>query len=216
MTPTRSVLERLRSAQREDAGFSLMETLVAMVIFGIFMALAMGAIISMLTSTAKSQSLQDGSASLENVFQKLDHQVRYSNAISTPNTTLVNGSYFVEWMAQPLATSPQTCTQLRFNPAAGTLQERTWQPAATPVVATGWTLMAKNVTTAGFLNPYPFAFSPSDGTTYAHQQLAITLATQPGAKATARSTRSELTVSFSALNSTKNTSSLVCTEVARS
>ena len=212
MTPTRSVLERLRSAQREDAGFSLMETLVAMVIFGIFMALAMGAIISMLTSTAKSQSLQGGSATLENVFQKLDHQVRYGNAISTPNTTPVNGSYFVEWMAQPLATSPQTCTQLKYNPAAGTLQERTWQPAATPVVATGWTLMANNVTTVGS----PFTFSPSDGTTYAHQQLAIALSVQPGGKTAAKSTRSELTVSFSALNSTKNTSSLVCTEVARS
>ncbi|BEP15212.1 hypothetical protein acdb102_35230 [Acidothermaceae bacterium B102] len=219
----RKALRQLRSVRHgDDEGFSLMETLVASTIFGIFTTLVMLAIISMLNDSQKNQSLIDGQSTIENVFQKLDHQVRYANGIQTPGQ--LGGNWFVEWQAQPVTTQPQTCTQLKFNPTADTLQERTWQPKAAVIAATPWVQIARNITNPGTTDPFTFTpagsvYTPTGnvvfGSPIAHQQLTVTLMSQPNGTTTSKSTLSTTTVTFTALNSTSQTGN-VCQEVARS
>jgi hypothetical protein len=176
----------------------------------------------MLNDTQKNQSLVDGQSTIENVFQKLDHQVRYANGIQNPGQ--VGGNWFVEWQAQPITTAPQTCTQLKFNPTADTLQERTWQPKASVITPTPWVQIARNITNPSGTDP--FYFTPAGsvytasgnvvfGSVINHQQLSVTLMSQPNGTATAKSTQSTSVVTFTALNSTSTTGN-VCQEVARS
>lgn len=198
-----------------DDGFSLMETIVAMVIFSVFMITAMGAIVSIMTSTQKSQSLTDGAAQLENAFQRLDHQVRYADAINVAG--LVGTNFYVEWHTQATSTQPQLCAQLKLDTVGDKLLERTWIPTASPVVATSWILVAKNVVNTTSQLPFTqIASKRTAGVTLlAHQQLVLDLFTQPGGSIKKVTTGSETTTSFTALNSTTQ-SGLVCQEVARS
>jgi len=218
MTWTRTALRRAReSRQGDDEGFSLMETLVATSIFAVFMSLVMLAIISMMSSTQKSQSLTDGATNLENVFQKLDHQVRYANGIEPPGQ--VGGNWFVEWQSQPVTTSPQTCTELKYNTTAHTLLERSWQPLAPVITPTSWILLAPNITNPAATDPFTFQPSgpivPGGPTVYAHQQLTVTLMDRPGGTNASTSTLSNSATTFTALNSSTKTGN-VCQEVARS
>jgi prepilin-type N-terminal cleavage/methylation domain-containing protein len=206
----------------EDQGFSLIETMVAASIFGIFMTGVMLAVISMLQSTAKTQSLEDGQANLEKVFQKLDHQIRYADGIHW-ETQLGTNKWYVEWRSQATPLNPQLCTELRFDSTARTLAERSWQPLTPLTTTTQWAQLASNVSSA---NPSGPSFSPfiwqksgpdQAGVQWDHEQVAIMLATQFGGTKTSRSVSSGQNSSFTALNSTANTNaSLVCTEVAHS
>ena len=219
----RTALRLIRRSHGDDEGFSLMETLVASSIFGVFTTLVMLAIISMLNDTAKNQSLVDGQATIENVFQKLDHQVRYANGIQAPGTGVGANStnYYVEWQAQPVSVQPATCTQLKFNPTLDTLQERTWQPKATVVSPTGWILLENNITNPAGVDPFFFissgtsATNPQLGAIISHQQLQITLMSQPNGTKAKSSTASSSVATFTALNSTTTTGN-VCQEVSRS
>jgi prepilin-type N-terminal cleavage/methylation domain-containing protein len=225
MTSIRTAIARSRDGSRSEQGFSLIETLVAASIFAVFLGVAMSAIIAMLTSSQKTQSLTDGAATLDNVFQKLDHQVRYANGISNPGTNAA-GNWFVEWQSQPTSTAPYICTQLKYNVAAGTLLERTWQPKASPVVASPWQQIANKLvykygSAPTYLATAPFVFTgtsyvPTDAskTLYAHQQLRVFLTAQPNGTTASKSTVSQADARFTALNSTTNTG-IVCAEVAR-
>jgi prepilin-type N-terminal cleavage/methylation domain-containing protein len=217
MSLIRSALTVARKRRiSEDDGFSLMETIVAMVIFSIFMSTAMAAIISIMNSTHKSQSLTDGAAQLENAFQRLDHQVRYADAVNQPGPG-TNGTY-VEWHTQATSTTPQTCAQLKYDPTAKTLSERTWLPGAAVVAATSWILVANNIVNTASQPPFAqIATKKVGGTTtlLAHQQLVLDLFSRPGGQIKKVTNQSEITTSFTALNSTTQ-SGLVCQEVARS
>lgn len=215
----RTALRRFRAKPAGDDGFSLIETLVASSIFGIFTSLVMLAVISMLTSTQKSQSLQEGAAGLENVFQKLDHQVRYANGIQKEQQIGgPSGPWFVEWQSQATSLAPQLCTQLKYDTTAHTLVERTWQPASPGTTTTGWKLLANNIVNDPTVSP--FAFTPTAVTSpsviyFAHQQLKVTLSDRPHGTSTSKSTLSQSVVSFTALNSSTKSGN-VCQEVAPS
>lgn len=214
MIGIRAALRRARHFRdSDDTGFSLIETLVAMSIFAVFMGLVMAAILSMLTSTQKTQSLDDGAAQLENAFQKLDHQVRYANGIDPEGQ--VGSNWFVEFQVQSTATSPQTCYQLKYNVATSQLLERSWQPAVSPVVATSWLQLARNIVNDPVAQP-PFHQLPTDTAHgIGHQQLQVNLWSRPNGQTTKTSTKSQSQASFTGLNTNANTG-LVCKEVARS
>jgi hypothetical protein len=218
MTWMRAAVRLARQAGRgDDEGFSLMETIVATSIFAIFMSCVMAAIIAMLTSTQKSTSLQDGTANLENVFQTLDHQVRYANGIQIPGQ--VGTSWYVEWQSQATDNAPQLCTQLKFDTAARTIQERTWQPVSPTTTLGGWKLLAINVAidpTSGHSIPFVMTQASTVAPFLAHQQLQVYLADRPNGSTTARSTLSTTNANFTALNSTTHFISNICQEVARS
>lgn len=200
--------DRLRRLGEGDDGFSLIETIVAMSIFAVFMSLVMAAILSMMNSTQKSQSLDDGARTVENVFQKLDHQVRYSDAMN--DVAVVGGTRtYDEWHTQATSTSPEMCTQLKYDSAASTLSERTWSPTASPVTATPWQLLAGNVTVVSIkFTGLAQTLRPNQQ----HQYLTIDIVVHPHGSSLARSEGSQTTATFTAVNSTKN-SGVVCQEV---
>ena len=225
MSLIRSALTQARRRRpSEDDGFSLMETIVAMMIFSVFMSTAMAAILSIMNSTQKSKSLTDGAAQLENAFQRLDHQVRYADAINVAGYVASTNSWYVEWHTQATSTTPQTCDQLKYDATAHKVVERTWTPGTASVTPTSWLLVANNISNVptGTTPPTQAPFTKIDskkgtGTTVllAHQQLVLDLFTSPGSTITADTTQSETTTSFTALNSTTQ-SGVVCQEVARS
>ena len=212
----RTTLRRMRKARQDDEGFSLIETIVAMSIFGVFTSLVMAAIIAMLTDTQKNQSLLDGQVTIENIFQKLDHSVRYANGVQQPGIGVgANASnYYVEWQSQPVTTQPATCTQLKFNPTTDILQLRTWSPTATVITPTAWKQIGADITNPG--NPFQLTAANSKAVVpILHQQLQVTLMTQPHGTSSAKSTASVTEATFTALNSSSQTLN-VCQEVSRS
>jgi prepilin-type N-terminal cleavage/methylation domain-containing protein len=219
MTRFRTALAAVRERHlRGDDGFSLMETIVAMVIFSLFMSVAMAAIISMLTSTQKSQNLTDSATQVENSFQKLDHQVRYSDAITPVGQ--VGANWYVEWHSQATSTTAETCYQLKYDATAKTLVERTWSPTASPIHATAWYQLAKNLTNnTALAAQYPFAQTGTKkqavtgDVLLSRQQLAVVLVV--GTSIGKGKEGSILSASFTALNSTTK-SGVPCQEVARS
>lgn len=208
----RMALRKARDSRNgDDSGFSLIETIVAMSIFGIFTSLVMTALISMLNSTQKSTSLHDGTASLENVFQDLDHQVRYANGVG-PMKTLGTNKFFVNWQSQATDTSPLTCTQLRLDTTARTLSSRTWQPGAALVAASPWRLLATNV---GKDTSQPAPFQVNFGGVLRHEQLKVNLVSPPLGGSAAKSTTSQINATITALNSGQQALDF-CPEVAPS
>ena len=217
MTAIRGALRR-RLARRADgdAGFSLIESLIAMVIFSIFMGLATVAIISIMQSTQKTQNLTDSATEVENAFQTLDHQVRYSDIITQPNSTVVNNSYYVEFHQQATSTSVETCYQLKYDLGAKTLLERSWKPKASPVSAASWKLLAHTLPPPA--SPVPFVWTSAGNKNAAgevlnaHQQLTVAVTVQSSFGKTGEG--STLSANFTALNST-TTSGIACQEVGR-
>ena len=204
-----------------DAGFSLIESLIAMVIFSIFMGVATGAIISIMQSTQKTQNLTDSAAEVENAFQTLDHQVRYSDVINPTypedSSAFVNNAYYVEFHQQATASSVETCYQLKYDVTNKALYERSWKPKVTPVSASSWKLLAHTLLPPASA-PYPFTETAAGNKNAAgdllsaHQQLSVTLTVQASAGKTKEG--SSVTANFTALNSTSS-SGIACQEVGR-
>ncbi|HTR71274.1 MAG TPA: prepilin-type N-terminal cleavage/methylation domain-containing protein [Mycobacteriales bacterium] len=208
-----------------DAGVTLVEMVVATLIFTIILAIISTAVVSMLGTTQRDNSQANDMDAARKVISLLDHQLRYANAISTPGNSsyssgCVTGSpCYVEWRNGNV-NQQQTCTQWRFTPSTGTLAWRTWQPPLSgvgSVTATGWATAAiglsqVNSSTPLFSIVVPTVDQPVNG----HYQLALAFNATSGAPA-ATST-SEVTIT--AINSTRLPASptppSVCTEVTRS
>ena len=78
-------LDRVRE-RRDDSGMSLVELIVAMGIFSIVIAIFMAGIVTMTRNTVRVQVTSDASESVRRVFQRLDKQVRYADAINLPGS----------------------------------------------------------------------------------------------------------------------------------
>lgn len=205
-------LDRIRSDQ--EAGFSLMETLVGMTIMTIFMAIFSSAVISMFNATNKTTAINDTSSQLNIAFARLDKQVRYASAISTEGQS--GGSWFVEFLTTNTGTS--VCSQLKLDPTTQILQERTWTvPATGTATASGWAQLADHVSNGGQAAnsaDRPFQYiAPHSATKF--QQLTVRLFSTEASNAT--TTQSLTSVTFTALNTTRATLTTgVCTQVVRS
>jgi prepilin-type N-terminal cleavage/methylation domain-containing protein len=174
-----------------DEGVSLVEMLVATAIFSIILAIITTSIVSMLREQRTQTSQTNDLNSARNVITKLDHQVRYANAVSTPGTG-TDGSYYVEFQSGN-TNLQQTCTQWRYVPTGGTIQFRTWQPPLGGVgssPASGW-----NTAGAGF------SLVSLSGTPVPIWSLTQTALSQPSAQQVAQaaaSTHYQLTITFKA------------------
>lgn len=133
--------------QRHDVneeGFTLVELLVAMSIFAIVLALISSSVLVMEHALRKSQGQSDNLDASRKVIQLLDRQVRYANAITQPGVGATATSTYIEWRTGDTSgegVQTQTCTQWRFDGAAGTLGYRTWAVPAKksdPTTATAW------------------------------------------------------------------------------
>jgi prepilin-type N-terminal cleavage/methylation domain-containing protein len=163
-----------RRTMSDDSGFSLVELLVAMVIFGVFITVLIASVSTISRASARAQVVARTSSSVLAVFQDFDHQVRYADAINFPGAG-ASGAYYIEYRipAASNLSNVTTCAQWRYTPSTGKLDFRQWQDIASPGSPTFVTKLSniKGVATA----TYPFQMIPASLSASANQQLLLTI-----------------------------------------
>lgn len=205
----RNLLRRLRPAG--DQGLTLVELLVAMFVFSLFMGLVTSEVVRESKTTIRTQSVNDAVFQLDRIFFKLDHQVRYADAINPPGQS--SGDWYVEF--ETSASGSTFCDQWRLDVASSRVQTRSWTVTTGTITPPAWISVATGITTDGSNAPFTFTAANS---TYAHQRLSIDLRGQDSAVVAVPSL---LKVAFDATNTTTSTSTntagnSVCTQVPRS
>jgi prepilin-type N-terminal cleavage/methylation domain-containing protein len=154
---------RRRAAERQntDSGLTLIEVVVAMVILSIFMSLFLGAVISLTRGTTQVRAAAESTSGTLLVFQNIDRQVRYADAINYPGPGLSTGYRYIEFRtpASSTPTNETTCNQWRYLPNLKRIETRRWidTPGSVP---TAWSTKLTNVIDTPVVT-YPFAMQPA-------------------------------------------------------
>lgn len=144
--------ERGRDGER---GYTLVELLVAMTVFSVFLALFIaGVVVVSRTSTQATIDAQTAS-STGIALQRIERTARYADAVNQPG--VVGGNAYVEWRTDAISapSGVTTCSQLRYRPSDGTIALRTWAATEVPSTSTWNVLTTKVRGTAS--TTYPFA-----------------------------------------------------------
>ena len=181
----------------DEAGFSLVELLVAMVIFAIFVAVILTSIVAISRSAVRTQLVGESTNSTLVVFGSLDRQVRYSDSINYPGVG-PSGNRYVEFRVPAASTAGgllAICYQWRFSPVNSRLESRRWNESD-PTTATAWSPKLTNVADDG--DPtHPFQLDAANISDKPRQKLLITL--NPGTDA--QTAGAGMSTSFIARNS---------------
>ncbi|HEY8914121.1 prepilin-type N-terminal cleavage/methylation domain-containing protein [Lacisediminihabitans sp.] len=172
---------RAASIRDADAGFSLVELMVAMAIFTIFVAVILTSIVAISRSAVRTQLVGQSTNSTLVVFGSLDRQVRYSDSINYPGVG-TSGNRYVEFRVPAASTAgglQAICYQWRFSVADSRLESRQWNESD-PTTATAWSPKLTDVANDGDAT-HPFQLIQANGTDTPSQQLLITL--NPGTDA---------------------------------
>lgn len=179
----------------DQAGFSLIELVVAMGIFMIFIALFLAAVAGLARGTTRAQTEAEATSGVLIVFQNIDRQVRYSDGINHPGQS--NGKTYIEFRT-PAASTPNkvtACTQWRYSPSAATIESRSW-PDTAGSVATPWATKLSAVVPSA-ASGYPFAMIPAGTLGSTKQEFVLTV--NAGNESTSGAT--QISSSFFARNS---------------
>lgn len=212
---------RARDAKPErpagDGGFSLVELIVAMGIFSIFLSVFIAGIVQLTRTTASAVARVESSTSVGVLYQRIDPTVRFAQEINAPGLG-GGGRSYIEYFTSAEATSDvrNICTQLRYDPTDATIAMRRWSWAGgsshqDPDAAAVWQVIAVEVLPAGSGAPATYPFSRTTATADTpYQRLVVAL--QLGAEAYGSDTTS--TNTFIARNSSTlsatNTGGQVC------
>ena len=204
---------RRRTRDRGDGGFTLTELLISMGLFAALLAIIAAATTSMFQSLWKQTGQTDNLDSSRKVIARLDKQVRYANAITTPGTG-TDGNYYVEWRSGNTG-QQQTCYQWRLVIATKLFQYRTWQPplfGSGSVTATGWVTQTNGISKSG-ATPV-FSITPAtSAVTASRELLTVTFVSTHGKPA--KSTTSQVSLTAANATSASAPSSSLCNEVGR-
>ncbi|ASD23182.1 hypothetical protein B7495_14570 [Cryobacterium sp. LW097] len=151
---------------------TLLELIVAMGIFLVFMALILTTTVTLAQSATRAQMTAEASNSTLVVFGNFDRQVRYSEAINFPGTGST-GARYVEYRSPGNSTTDATCTQWRFVPSLNRLEFRSWKDVS-GVVLPGFSTKLTNVIDDGG-SDYPFKLTPADLNGSELQQLTVSV-----------------------------------------
>jgi prepilin-type N-terminal cleavage/methylation domain-containing protein len=208
---------RIANLRSEASGFSLVELIVAMGIFAIFMAIFMSAMVNLTRGATRAQLTAESSTSVLRVFQNLDRQVRYADAINLPGPAAgSSGARYVEFRtSEPSASGADIswCTQWRFLPAERRIETRRWHESTPGSTTTGWSTKAINVVDQGGAG-YPFTMLPAETTGGpTKQRLVLTLSAgneSMGAGAATTTTYVARNSSIQSVSNSMNPADLVC------
>ena len=157
-----------------DEGFSLVELMIAVVIFGIFMTILVTSIVGVTRASTRASVIANTATGALSVFQGMDRQIRYADSINYPGKSAAGISY-VEFRtpATSSATGSTLCTQYSFNPTTKVIQSRTW-PDAPSATATPWVTGVSNIVDDGGAF-YPFRLIAATNAGSQMQQLVLTI-----------------------------------------
>ncbi|MEV6841891.1 prepilin-type N-terminal cleavage/methylation domain-containing protein [Actinoplanes sp. NPDC051411] len=190
-----------RAPVREDAGLTLVEVMVAMGVMSVVMVIATTAITQIYQSVNESENSSEAQTQVTRAFARLDQEIRYARAISTP--AVLNGDYYVEYLIS--ADNVDTCVELRLRTSTNDLQRRQWTKSASALTPTSWTTLAAVVTSG-----VPFTTIAADRDTltgFRFQRLRLTVSAVLGggtgsASSTSGGSTRQTDVTFTALNAT--------------
>jgi len=160
----------MKTARSDDSGFTLVEMIVAMGIFGILLAIFATAVQTFSASTVRTLRSSDQATQSRVAFDLFDKQVRAASAISKPGLGLTGLNWYVEY--QDDVDVPSTCTQWVLRTATGVLETRKWVVGAT--TAPAWRTVGTNITNTTATSQAPFALVVST-TVVPLQQLSVTI-----------------------------------------
>lgn len=124
-----------------DRGATLIELVVAMGIFAVFLAVFVAGIVSVSHASTQARVDAQTSSALGMVAQRVERSARYAESVNQPGTT--GDRAYVEWRTSAVShpSGVATCTQLRYNASTGILSMRSWVVAAAPSTGT-WHVLA--------------------------------------------------------------------------
>lgn len=185
-----------------DAGYTLIELLVAMGIFVVVLSVVMGGIMVMTVDLRKTSNQTDASDQVRNAVLRMDKQVRYADGIAPPKKS--GSDWYVAF--ETTATGQNNCQGYRLLGATDQLQYRKVDSNAG--TDTGWRTIATNVVNDPTVAAQqPFILTVANGSTIMKQQLEVHLWASKGSKSTGTA---ETDVVFVARNSDVNSESTVC------
>ena len=160
--------------RRQDSGFTLVEMIIAMFVFAIFLSLLVSTIIGITRANTKVNVTAQTTSGILIVFQIFDRQIRYSDAINFAGAG-PTGSRYVEFRTPATSSSSgtTTCTQWRFDPVGKTLASRQWTDGNSATATTFITRLT-NVADDGGMT-YPFQMTPASNGGSAMQQLVLSI-----------------------------------------
>lgn len=202
-----------------DAGTTLIELLVAMVIMAVVGALFAGTIVQVYRVGNTVDTTTQAQAQVRLAVQRLDREVRYAYGITTPTTVAQaaadSGTWYVEFLGVDKQSGARVCSQLRLK--TGQLFERDWPPGTQQSAGQGWTALASDIDMTSFATPanpggpVPFDLQAAGSTPYtpaaavgsqfspAFQRLRLRLVTVVDRE------RASSDVTFTALNTARTT-----------
>ena len=149
-----SLRRRARGERPSDEGVSIVELVIAMLIFSVVLAAYFGALISMVNTTARAKNSVDASDALRATYNTMEQQVRYATSINRP-VQGVSGAWYVEFESTMLPNNmPSMCYQWRLDPTTKVMSYRTWSEDG--VTVTAWHGVAWDVESIGAGSPFTF------------------------------------------------------------
>ncbi len=151
--------------EERDQGFSLIELMISMAIFGLLMAVIMGALIMSMNQAKDAMARANTADEMRMAIAQLDSQIRSGSVIEDPSAESVAAAGVPAGYSVRILTSRggvNTCVQWRVAfdaQSKGDLQFRSW-PAWVPADVTEWTQVATGVV------PPKTPFDANDDSTY--------------------------------------------------
>lgn len=120
----------VRRARPDDAGFTLMEVLVGLLLMCTVMALSTAGMYVMYRTANRSDAAAEVQTQTAAAFNRLDRQIRYAKRIFPPRA--YGTDFTVSYLVTQDGTTTDECVQLRLQPSTGKLMTRRWEPPAHP------------------------------------------------------------------------------------
>jgi prepilin-type N-terminal cleavage/methylation domain-containing protein len=163
-----------REARSTAAGFTIIELIVALMVFSIFLAIITTSVLALTRSSSRIQVAAVSTNQELAVFQRFDRAIRYADGINGQGTGS-SGSTYIEFRtpSDSTASGLTMCTQWRYDPAKATVSSRTWQDGNFSS-ATPWNVQLNNVANDGGAN-YPFQYIAPDSNGRNLQEMVLKL-----------------------------------------
>jgi prepilin-type N-terminal cleavage/methylation domain-containing protein len=164
-----------RDAETRSSGFTIVELMVAMMVFSIFLAIITTSVLALTRASSRIQVAAVSTNQELAVFQRFDRAIRYSDGINGQGTGPLGYTY-IEFRT-PSDSTPSgltMCTQWRYDPAKANVASRTWQDGNYSATLSAWNVQLNNVANDGGAN-YPFKYIAPDSNGRNLQEMTLTL-----------------------------------------